>query len=69
MARRAEVSGPDGMACLSVCPPARLSVLHLQRYNFDRQALLLTLVQLTGQLAQHAAFPQVGGYPAGRRHT
>jgi len=32
----------------------------LQRYNFDKHALLLTLVTMTGQLAQHAAFTQVG---------
>lgn len=36
-----------------------VSVALLQLYNFDQHALLLTLVQLTGQLAQHAAFPQV----------
>jgi hypothetical protein len=31
----------------------------MQRYNFDKHALLLTLVQMTGSLAQHKAFPQV----------
>jgi hypothetical protein len=57
------------LTCLSVCLPAiSICCTLLQRYNFDRQALLLTLVQLTGQLAQHAAFPQVGGAPANPQH-
>jgi hypothetical protein len=55
-------------SCLSPpppCPavvhplPAPLHLPCLQRYNFDKHALLLTLVQLTGQLAQHSAFPEV----------
>jgi hypothetical protein len=40
----------------------------LQRYSFDQHALLLTMVCLTGQLAQHAAFPQVGHWGACTHH-
>lgn len=42
----------DCFSCVCACAC-------LQRYNFDQHALLLTMVRLTGQLAQHTAFPQV----------
>jgi hypothetical protein len=37
-----------------------LQVANPQRYNFDRQALLLSMVQLATQLGKHAEFLQVG---------
>jgi hypothetical protein len=38
----------------------QLQVANPGRYNFDRQALLLSMVQLATQLGKHAEFLQVG---------
>jgi hypothetical protein len=53
-----DISGPLTWGVLCACFCCRAIVV-LQRYNFDKHALLLTLVQMTGSLAQHKAFPQV----------